>query len=317
MKGISVILPVFNREKYIGEAIQSIIEQNYDGDIEIIISDDGSTDRSLEIAASFGSKIRILQKPKSCLSQGVSGTRNRAIEAATQPYIAFLDSDDFYLPNHLNRMATVLEQHPKAGFVFARLLEMKECEAESFCRPWTKGRVSKRNERYAAVSGHLLHTNTLLIRREVFREVGHFDERLRNREDSDLWMRINEKYRGVFADHCGAVYRVEHDVAQLTSAVHMKEINYCTVLLYRKALQRYKACATQDQYLHFILGFKIALAKRSHKRKISRFIYSMLSLVHRHPFWVVVHSIEIMRDAMIGKRNAEWKEYTRRDGGDK
>ena len=77
--GISVIIPVYNRELFIKEAIQSFLSQDYEGIIEVLISDDGSTDRSLIIAESFGEKVKILRKPKNCLTQGVSSTRNRGL----------------------------------------------------------------------------------------------------------------------------------------------------------------------------------------------------------------------------------------------
>jgi glycosyltransferase involved in cell wall biosynthesis len=76
--------------------------------LEIIVSDDGSTDNGVDIARSFGSPVKVLLKPGNCPDQGVSGARNRGIEAATQSYIAFLDSDDYYLPGHLNKMAALL-----------------------------------------------------------------------------------------------------------------------------------------------------------------------------------------------------------------
>lgn len=89
-KGISIIIPTFNREAFIGEAIQSILKQEYPYKIEIIISDDGSTDNTLSIAARYGQKRKILKKPDNCLSQGASGARNRGIAAATQPFLGFL-----------------------------------------------------------------------------------------------------------------------------------------------------------------------------------------------------------------------------------
>ena len=85
MKGISIIIPVYNRETFLEEAIRSVLEQKYDGSLEIIVSDDGSTDRSLEIAHSFGSQVCVVLKDDKCKSQGVSGARNRGIAAATQP----------------------------------------------------------------------------------------------------------------------------------------------------------------------------------------------------------------------------------------
>ena len=64
--GISIIIPTYNRQKFVKEAIQSVLDQNYEGKLEIIISDDGSTDETLAIVESFGNKIKLLRKPESC-----------------------------------------------------------------------------------------------------------------------------------------------------------------------------------------------------------------------------------------------------------
>lgn len=87
MIGISIIIPTYNREQFIREAIKSVIDQDYDGIIEIIISDDGSSDTTIKIAETFGAKVKVIRKPENCQSQGASGARNRGINASTQPYI--------------------------------------------------------------------------------------------------------------------------------------------------------------------------------------------------------------------------------------
>ena len=85
MKGISIIIPVYNREAFLEEAIKSVLEQKYDGSLEIIVSDDGSTDRSLEIAQSFGSQVCVVLKDEKCKSQGVSGARTGELPPQHNP----------------------------------------------------------------------------------------------------------------------------------------------------------------------------------------------------------------------------------------
>ncbi|UJH91746.1 glycosyltransferase family 2 protein [Antarcticibacterium sp. 1MA-6-2] len=126
MKGISVIIPTYNREKLIGEAIKSVLDQDYNGNVEIVISDDGSTDNTVEVVSSFGSNVTFLHKPVDCLSQGASGARNRGILKASQPYICFLDSDDLYLPGHLKKMVSALEAKSEFSFAICNSLEMVE-----------------------------------------------------------------------------------------------------------------------------------------------------------------------------------------------
>src|SRR5690242_8516469 len=110
-RGITVIIPTYNSEKFLKEAITSVLQQEYNEQIEIIISDDGSCDNSLSIASSFGKKVKILRKPQDCSSQGAAGARNRGIAAASQPFICFLDSDDFYLKGHLKSLSNLFKRN--------------------------------------------------------------------------------------------------------------------------------------------------------------------------------------------------------------
>ncbi len=262
MKGISVIIPVFNRDRFLGEAIKSVLSQNYLGPIEIIVSDDGSTDRSLSVASSFGENVRIITKPEGCNSQGVSGTRNRGIAAATQPYIAFLDSDDFYLSNHLNRIAAILESREELGFVFSRMLQMKEQNGRRFFAPWTRSRITNRDILNPVVSGAcVVHTNIFLFRRDVFNMVGVFNEQYSNGEDGDLWMRISEGYKGKFADYYGAVYRIEHGGCQLTKSANQSQVQECFKKVFFNALTRCQARPQHNRYRLFRLRLIMASCK--------------------------------------------------------
>lgn len=252
MKGISIIIPTYNRQKFIEEAIQSVFDQEYDGNLEVIISDDGSTDRTLEIAKSFGNRLTILIKGKDCLSQGVSSTRNRGLNAATQPYVCFLDSDDFFLPDHLNRLASVLESNSKLGFVFCRTLEVKEENGLRLFKRWTQQHISKNDILDPVCSGKIVNTNCFLFRRIVFDKIGCFNEAYSTGEDRDMWMRISEKYRGAFVDHYGAVYRRQHGDSQLTNNPNGKP-KKDILAIYANAIDRYYQMGLDDRNLIFKL----------------------------------------------------------------
>jgi glycosyltransferase involved in cell wall biosynthesis len=289
MKGISVIIPVYNREAFLEEAIQSVLDQNYEGDLEIIVSDDGSTDHSLEIASSFGNQVLLLRKPEGCMSQGVSGTRNRGIAAATQPYVAFLDSDDFYLPNHLNRMVAALESRQELGFVFSRTLQMKEEDGRKLFAPWTRTKVTKRDILYPVISGsYVVNTNAFLFRRAVFEMVGVFNESYTNYEDSDMWLRISEQYKGGFSDHNGAVYRIEHDLSQLTDKNNQDKIRRCSKCIYTDALVRCQLQSKRDSYRLFRLRLTLAYYNNP-------IWLALLSVAIHHPVYFLLTVISSRR----------------------
>lgn len=294
MLGISVVIPVYNREKLLEEAIRSVVEQDYDGIIEVVVADDGSTDRSLDLAASFGDKVRILPKPQTCLSQGVSGTRNRGIAAASQPYIAFLDSDDFYLPNHLNRMAAALAARRELGFVFARVLMMREQAGGRVYAPWTCSRMTDRHIRYLGVSGNsVVHTSAFLFRREVFEKVGVFNEAYSNGEDGDLWMRISEEFRGEFLDHYGSVYRTAHGHGQLTDSDKNEAIMSCLRQIYASAVERYHSNPRKDRFRIFRLRLLHTMAKHDRISTFRKWL-GLLGVAGLHPLQSAVRYLEVL-----------------------
>ncbi|MDP8288635.1 MAG: glycosyltransferase [Candidatus Electryonea clarkiae] len=302
--GISVIIPVYNREAFIAEAIDSILNQNYKGPLEVIVSDDGSTDRSLDIAASYGSKVKILRKPATCCSQGVSGARNRGINAATMPYIAFLDSDDYYLPDHLNKMVSLMEGESDLGFIFSRLIQMKEVNGTRMFSPWTKERISKKDIMHPAVSGsYVVHTNILLFKREVFEKSGVFNESYSNCEDVDLWMRISEEFHGLFSDHYGAVYRIEHSENQLTSPSNDENFRRCSARVFSNAMERYYKQEKKDRYRLF----RLRLTLRCSSSKGGRLI-ELLALSVKHPYHVLCLLLNKVFPPSTSKVKDEWKD---------
>ncbi len=247
MKGISIIIPTYNREQFIAEAIKSVLIQEYDGDIEIIISDDGSTDKTIEIAESFGESVTILRKPVNCFTQGASSTRNRGILASSKPYICFLDSDDFFLPGHLKKISSALDYNEGFGFAFCRILEVREEGDTRFFKSWTKAKITKRDILYPVISSNnVVCTNVFLFRRYVFNNVGLFNENYSNGEDGDMWMRISERYKGVFVDYFGSVRR-SHEFNQLTGI--SKRIIYRSYSnVFKDAIRRYYKLNLKDFY---------------------------------------------------------------------
>jgi glycosyltransferase involved in cell wall biosynthesis len=247
MRGISIIIPTYNRENFIAEAIGSVLIQDYDGDIEIVISDDGSTDKTLEIAESFGERVVVLRKPVNCVTQGAASTRNRGIRASTKPYICFLDSDDYFLPGHLKKISSSLEADERFGFAFCRILEVKDNGDSRFFRAWTKDHLTRKNILYPVISANnIVCTNVFLFHRYVFNNVGLFNENYINGEDGDMWMRISEQYKGVFVDNFGAVRR-KHEFYQLTG-ISKRIIFRRYSGVFNDAIKRYYKLDLNDPY---------------------------------------------------------------------
>jgi glycosyltransferase involved in cell wall biosynthesis len=123
MTAYSAIIPAFNTEAYIADAIQSVRAQTIPPR-EIIIVDDGSTDRTVEVARSFGADIRIIQQE----NRGSGPATTAAVEAATTGLIAGLDSDDLWLPHKMERQLHVLQEMPEIAACFARMRQFRHGE---------------------------------------------------------------------------------------------------------------------------------------------------------------------------------------------
>nr|WP_315488782.1 glycosyltransferase [uncultured Rhodoferax sp.] len=186
---VSVIIPAFNRERYIGAAIQSVLDQTYQ-DFELIVVDDGSTDGTNEIIRKFDSiRLKLISQE----NRGRSNARNRALEIARGQYISFLDSDDLYLPDKLALQVAYMDAHPDSWMIYTSALCIDENGAmlgdayEATVSGWIYREIAF----FVPVT---ITLPTVMVRRDVFDRLGRFDETLDRFEDTDMWRRISKIY---------------------------------------------------------------------------------------------------------------------------
>ena len=200
---VSVIIPTYNRGWILKEAIDSVLAQDYK-DLELIVVDDGSTDNTFEILASYGNDIKVLFQE----NKGVSAARNRGITEASGQLIAFLDSDDLWLPRKLSTQIDFFNQMPDALI----------CQTEEI---WVRNgiRVNPK-KRHKKPSGMifepslelcLVSPSAVMIRRSLFDRVGEFDITLPACEDYDLWLRISCRFPVHLIDTPLIIKRGGHD----------------------------------------------------------------------------------------------------------
>jgi glycosyltransferase involved in cell wall biosynthesis len=184
---ISVIIPTYNRASMVIEAVESVLEQTFK-DFELIVVDDGSTDHTLSLLEKFGPSLRLCRQE----NRGVSAARNRGLAEAGGELIAFLDSDDLWLPEKLAVQASYLRTFPQAAL----------CHTEEI---WLRrGRRVNPRRRHAKASGKafaellresLISPSAVVIRRAVLEGAGGFDERLPACEDYALWLTLARTHR--------------------------------------------------------------------------------------------------------------------------
>jgi len=189
---ISVIIPTFNRKKTLERAIQSVMDQSL-SPFEILIIDDGSNDGTEQWVKENFQNIKYIYQN----NHGVSSARNTGIENAHGDWVAFLDSDDEWLPNKLYEQVKAIDSNPEMKFFHTN---------EIWIRNGVRVNQMKKHKKYG---GYIFEKcldicrvspSSVLIQKEVFDNIGIFDESLRVCEDYDLWLRITSKYPVVFLD---------------------------------------------------------------------------------------------------------------------
>jgi glycosyltransferase involved in cell wall biosynthesis len=187
MTTVSVIIPTFNRAVKVARAVSSVLYQTF-GDWEIIVVDDGSEDHTREALKGFGNRVTTIVHPE---NRGVSAARNTGIRASRAPFIAFLDSDDYWMPEKLSFQVDFFRDHPDAV----------ACQTQEL---WIrKGRRVNPMKKHMKPNGDifepslkrcLVSPSAVMLRRSLLDEVGLFDETLPACEDYDLWLRVSSRY---------------------------------------------------------------------------------------------------------------------------
>jgi len=236
---ISVIIPTYNKAQYLKEAIESVLNQAYK-EIEVIVIDDGSTDDTGEVIKSFDDTriIYFFQKNK-----GPAAARNSGLKKAKGRYVAFLDSDDLWLSGKLKRQMDFIEKNPEIELLGTGCYEITD-----------KGKII--GKKIFPIKNKILQKDlikynpfiqsSIIIRREVFGKVGLYNQKFRESEDYDLWLRIAEN----------------HKIANLVEPLVMKRY-------YKEGLSP----AKDKEQLYFVLEAKKAAI---HRGQYSKWCYLYL-----------------------------------------
>jgi glycosyltransferase involved in cell wall biosynthesis len=221
---VSVVVRAFNRGYVIREALASALQQTHD-DFEVIVVDDGSTDDTSEVVQEFvGDNVRYIRHET---NKGVSAAANTGIRAATGDLIANLDTDDLWHPEMLSTLVEFLGRHPEVGAAFCDVELLRDGE-EGFSIAWAcpvfrrllttrqpaapgEWVFTQRDMRLCLLEEVPIKTIAIVFRREVFQDVGGYDETWSSGEDWELYQRVSRKYRFGYVDRQLTTQRVMGD----------------------------------------------------------------------------------------------------------
>lgn len=214
---VSVIIPAYNHEMYIEEALQSVINQTYKN-IQLIIINDGSTDGTGDIIVNFirnNNNFNIAYLSKS--NEGICRTLNKGLLLAKGKYVAFLASDDMWTSDRIEKQVHLMEENANIGLVFSdyyfirlnQITHIKGTDYKPIIKKCFINNIQNMNMYEKLLTDDIIPALTVLIRKECFDKVGGFDNNLKA-EDHDMWLRIAKAFPMAFIDEPLAYYRI-HD----------------------------------------------------------------------------------------------------------
>lgn len=252
----SVVIPVYNRTFLLKNALESVFLQNYKK-FEVIVVDDGSDVDIFKIVRPYLPKIKYIRVPE---NKGVSFARNVGIENAQHEFIAFLDSDDIWLPNKLQLQKEFIEKH---NFLI--------CHTDEF---WFKhGRFVNQGSKHRKYGGRIflkildfcrISPSSVVIHKDVFKKVGYFDESLPVCEDYDLWLRIAYRFEIGYLP-VKTIIKVAHDGEQLSLSTPFME--YYRLLSLVKFLNKNFLQQIEKKYVIMELERKFDIVAKGLKKK--------------------------------------------------
>ncbi|MCL6436418.1 MAG: glycosyltransferase [Leptolyngbyaceae cyanobacterium HOT.MB2.61] len=202
---VSVVMPVYNAESYVGEAVESILAQTFDN-FEFIILNDGSTDRSEQILKQYQQRdrrIRIVSRE----NRGLIATLNEGINCATGRYIARMDADDIALPERFSKQVEFLETHPDYVVVGSKVL-LIDPEGLPICPFSTLTEHEAIDAAHMEGKGGAICHPASMLRRDVLQKVGGYRQEMKYAEDFDLFLRLAEVGKVANLPHILLKYRM-------------------------------------------------------------------------------------------------------------
>jgi alpha-1,3-rhamnosyltransferase len=262
---VSVLVPAYNHEQYIEEALQSVIDQAYEN-IEIIVINDGSTDGTGRVIEGFiqrnpGFHITYLEQK----NEGICKTLNKGLKHAKGKYVALLASDDMWTPDKTLKQVQLMERNDNIGLIFSdhyfmRVREITEIKATDYkpnIRKCFKRNIQNENMYEKLMTENFIPALTVMMRRDCVDKLGGFDPELRA-EDYDMWLRMAKEYPIAFIDEPLAYYRVH------ATNLSNKAIRIYVIRLILKILRKqYRERPFKNHYfkiVKFFLRFWFTLA---------------------------------------------------------
>lgn len=284
---VSVVIKSYNHAAYIGQCIQSILEQSFH-DFEIIVTDDGSTDGTPDIVRQFNDdRIKLEVLPS---NHGISIAMNLSISRATGEYIAILNSDDYALPSRLERQVNLLDSRPDISVVVG--LQKPVDDDDNPCEPYKDFNRPLSFPDFKSATwlnsfffeGNCICAPTAMIRRSVYMDIGEYNPRLTNTQDLDIWIRMLSAGHTIFMlPEKLTAFRIRKGLQNMSAARMDNVLRYNFELTY--VLKHYSKFDLN--LLHEVFADKLSSANLTRTTKPALLVANMALMVHNHSYALV------------------------------
>lgn len=267
---VSVIIPLFNREMYIGQCIESVIAQRY-ANLQLIVVDDGSSDNSTNVVEQYA-PTTLLRHPNG-ENRGVSASINLGIAEAQGKYVAILDSDDYWRNGFLEITVKYMECHPDIGLVYVDG-DAVSAEGEVLHHLFSADHTETQDPSRVLLDCYLLPGESL-VRRETYARTGYFDESLRAAQDHDMCIRMAEITDFAYLPQRLFCYR-QHSDSISTNSLHTRWTNGFKILQRAKRRYPYPASVVRKRraVLHYRMG-QVMFGDSAHLKGVYHWLKSL------------------------------------------
>ena len=268
---VTVIIPCYNREDYIRETVDSVLNQTY-SNIELICVDDGCTDGTREILDNYADTIIVLEHAGR-VNKGQSAAINLGMENAAGKYIAILDSDDLFAPEKIEKQVKYLEEHSDIGLVYVNGYGV-DGNGERLYSFYDHSHIEKSDPERVLMDCYFLIPNNSLVRKTAFELAGKFDEKLRSAQDHDMAIRLAEVTKLAYLNEYLFYYRRHKDsISSKKADLRWKN----GLIILKKASKRYPYSFRARRKRFAVLHFRIGQCLLEKKTTISALYHLLLA----------------------------------------
>lgn len=298
MSFFSVIIPLYNKETFIENTLKSVLQQTFT-DFEVIVVNDGSTDKSLEKANRIkDSRIQIYNQENS----GASAARNKGLDLASSDYIAFLDADDLWNENHLQTLYMLIQDFPVAGIFASRyqlVFKNNSVSVPEFKDISSNFRGIVTDYFESSLNYAVATSSSIAVPSKIFKELGNFKTYISSGQDTDMWLRIALQYPVAISDKITASYLhfVEDSLSKTT--ILDKKIkqfsDYQEEEKFRPSLKQYLDLYRMEYALQYKIAGEYTKSKALYNDILLKNVSWKSKMLYRLPRLVLIELLNFKR----------------------